>query len=228
MIVPLKPLPGTTIDPRFPDEDGRPMGDTGFHYAAIFWLYETLQDYLTGPPGWFIASNLILYWDFNDPKKRRDPDILVARGVGDHTRRSFRVWEEGTLPCVLFEVASKKTWREDVGPKVEVYAAIGIPEYFIFDPEKKYVHPPLQGFRLKKKGVYAVIRPARDGSLTSKELGLRMMPEGGMLRLIDAATGELLPTRQERAARERKRADELAAEVEQLRAELKRQKRSKD
>src|SRR5207253_673154 len=114
---------------------------------------------------------------FNNPRDRRDPDILVARGVGDHIRRSFRVWEEGTLPCVLFEVASKKTWRNDVGPKKELYATIGIPEYFIFDPEKKYVRPPLQGFRLKKKGVYAAIQPARDGSLRSRELGLRMVPE---------------------------------------------------
>ncbi len=202
------------------------MGDTGFHYAAIYWLYETLQDYLIGPPGWFIASNLILYWDFNDPTKRRDPDILVARGVADHPRRSFRVWEEGTLPCVLFEVASRKTWRNDVGPKVDLYASIGIPEYFIFDPENRYVRPPLRGYRLVKPGRYVPLRPARDGSLTSTELGLRMVPDGGMLRLIELASGELLPTRQERAARERQRAEELAAEVKRLRAELKRRRRA--
>jgi Uma2 family endonuclease len=225
MIVPFRPLPGTTINPRFPDEDGRFMGDTDFHYAALIWLKEALQDYLTRPPGWYVASNLILYWDFNDPKKRRDPDILVARGVGGHFRRSFRVWEEGTFPRVLFEIASKKTWREDVGPKKQLYADLGIPEYFIFDPEGKYIRPVLQGFRHKKRGVYTAIRPARDGSLTSKELGLCMVPEGAMLRLIEAATGEPIPIRLERAEQEKRRADELAAEVERLRAELKRQRR---
>ena len=46
MIVPVKPLPGTTIDPRFPDEDGRPMGDTDFHSDALIWLREALQDFL--------------------------------------------------------------------------------------------------------------------------------------------------------------------------------------
>jgi Uma2 family endonuclease len=244
MIVPLKPLPGTTIDPRFPDEDGRPMGDTDFHSDALIWLREALQDFLAKWVGWYVASNIILYWDVNNPNSRRDPDILVARGVGSHRRRSFRVWEEGTLPCVLFEVASKKTWREDVGPKRTLYAQIGIREYFLFDPEAKYVRPPLQGFRLRK-GTYVRIRPAADGSLTSKELSLRMVPEGSMLRLIDATTGEPIPTRRERAdklaaevaigrrfgaalKRERRRADELAAEVERLRAELRRRKRSKD
>jgi Uma2 family endonuclease len=219
MIVPFRPLPGTIPDPRFPDQDGRFMGDTDFHFAALIWLREALQDYLIRPPGWYVASNLILYWDVNDPKKRRDPDILVARGVGSHFRRSFRVWEEGTLPCALFEVASKRTWREDVGPKRTLYAQLGIREYFIFDPEGKYVRPPLQGFRLRK-GTYARIKPAADGGLMSKEVGLRMAPEGPMLRLIDAATGEPIPTRQERAA-------ELAAEVERLRAELKRQRRKR-
>jgi Uma2 family endonuclease len=220
MVVPVKPLPGTMTDPRFPDEDGRPMGDTDFHSDALIWLREALQDFLGNWAGWYVASNIILYWDFNNPKSRRDPDVLVARGVGGHRRRSFRVWEEGTSPCVLFEVASKKTWREDVGPKRTLYARIGIREYFVFDPEAKYVRPPLQGFRLRK-GAYVRIRPAADGSLASKELGLRMVREGPMLRLIDVRTGQPIPTRHERA-------DELAAEVERLRAELKRRKRSKE
>ena len=145
MIVPIRPLPGTTIDPRFPDEDGRPMGDTDFHSDALIWLREALQDFLAAAVGWYVASNIILYWDHDDPNQRRDPDILVARGVGSHRRRSFRVWEEETLPCVLFEILSRNTWRQDVGPKRTLYAQIGIPEYFLFDPEDRYVHPALPG-----------------------------------------------------------------------------------
>jgi Uma2 family endonuclease len=230
----MKPLPGTTIDPRFPDEDGRPMGDTDFHSAALIWLRQALEDFFAHDPGWYVASNLILYWDFDNPQSRRDPDILVARGVGNHFRRSFRVWEERTLPCTLFEVASKNTWRQDVGPKRTLYAQVGIPEYFIFDPEHRYIKPVLQGFRLRK-GEYVPIRPARDGSLTSKQLGLRLVVEGPMLRLVDLETGAPVPTRGERAEQEReraeeekKRSDELAAEVARLRAELKRRRRTKE
>ena len=96
------------------------------------------------------------------------------------------------------------------------------------------------------QGIYIPIQPAADESLTSRQLGLRMVAEGTMLRLIDAATGEPIPTPAERAERDRehleqaseraneekrradeekkradeekKRADELAAELERLRS----------
>jgi Uma2 family endonuclease len=255
MIVPAKPLPGTTYDPRFPDEDDRPMGDTDFHTDAMSWLRDALQDVLEPRRAdWYVASNIIFYWDQNNPRNRRDPDVLVARGVGDHSRRSFRVWEEGTFPCVLFEIASRATWREDVGPKRTLYARLGIPEYFLFDPEHRFIGPTFQGFRLRK-GIYVPMRRAsEDGSLTSKELGLRFSVEGRMLRVYDLATGQTVPTRRERAEgaqkrveevarrarqekrradqatkradEEKRRADELAAEVERLRDELKRGKRT--
>jgi Uma2 family endonuclease len=209
-------LPGTVYDPRFPDADGRFMGDTDFHSDAIIWLSQSLRDFF-GESNWYVAVNLILYWDQLNPQNRRDPDVLVARGVGNHRRRSFRVWEEGTLPCTLFEIASRRSWRQDIGAKRTLYAEIGVPEYFIFDPEDRYVDPPLQGFRLRR-GIYVAIRPAGDGSLTSRQLGLRMIREGTMLRLIDAATGAPIPTPAERADQEKKRADELAAELKRLRA----------
>jgi hypothetical protein len=66
------------------------------------------------------------------------------------------------------------------------------------------------------------MKPARDGSLTSKELGLRLVPEGGMLRLVDARTGQKILTPAERAEEATRRADELAAENERLRALLER------
>jgi Uma2 family endonuclease len=227
MLMPARPLPGTAVDPRFPDADGRPMGDTDFHSDALIWLREGLQDHFADDPTWYVATNIILYWDYDNPKNRRDPDVLVARGVaGNHRRRSFRVWEEGVLPCTLFEIASKKTWRQDVGEKIGLYAAVGIPEYFLFDPEGKYLDPILQGFR-RQKGAYVPMKPAKDGSLTSRQLGLRLVPEGVLLRLIDLRTGQPVLTRTERAEQERQRAEELAAEVARLKAELRRHKRSK-
>jgi Uma2 family endonuclease len=220
-----KPLPGTTIDQKYPDQDGRPMGDTEYHSAAQIWLREGLQDYFAPEPDVYIASNLILYYEEGNPKARRDPDILVARGVvGKHMRRSFRVWEEGTLPRVLFEIISKKNWREDMGPKRELYARIGIREYIVFDPEDHYIHPQLQGFRTKNAQSIPM-KAMGDGSLRSRELGLVLTPEGAMLRLRDAKTGQLVLTRGERAEAESQRAEELAAQVADLEREVKRLRR---
>jgi Uma2 family endonuclease len=225
------PLPGTQIDPRYPDSDGRPMGDTEFHNQALRWLQDALDQYYADAADVYVTRNLVMYYKQGDPKSRRDSDILVAKGVvGKHVRRSFRVWEEGVVPCVLFEVASRRTWRVDLNEKPAEYAGIGVKEYFVYDPEGRYLDPVLQGFRTVK-GKPVPMKPAADGCLASKQLGLRLLPEGVMLRLLDMHTGERIPTKDERAAQERlrreqadHRAEALAAEVARLRQELERQK----
>src|SRR3954463_3266420 len=112
------PLPGTAIDPRYPDSDGRFMGETDFHYVAMSLLHDGLEDYYADRADVYIASNLVMYYVAGDRHARKDPDVLVAMGVvGKHRRRSFRVWEERVLPRVLFEIASRRTWRNDLGEK---------------------------------------------------------------------------------------------------------------
>jgi Uma2 family endonuclease len=223
------------------------MGDTDYHNVALALLKQALEDFFADRPNVYVASNLLFYYRQGDPSGRRDPDVLVAKGVGKHRRLSFRVWEEKQFPCTLFEVASKKTWRNDLYKKRPLYAQLGIKEYFIFDPEGRFLDPVLQGFQLVK-GESVALKAAADGSLLSKELGLRLVPEGEMLRLLDRQTGRPVPTRAERAEQEEQRADqekqradqekqradqeklraeqekqraaELAAEVERLRAQL--------
>jgi Uma2 family endonuclease len=214
------PLPGTSIDPRYPDSNGRFMGDTELHSKTLRWLVDALEDRFAAVPDMYVATNLVLYYQESAPKKRRDPDVLVAKGVvGKHLRRSFRVWEEGVVPCTLFEVASRRTSRVDLHEKPTEYAGFGVKEYFIFDPESRYLDPPLQGFRTVK-GQPVPMKPAADGSLVSRQLGLRLKPEGAMLRLIDLATGEPVLTRLEAREQEQRRVEELKAELQRLRAQL--------
>jgi Uma2 family endonuclease len=211
------PLPGTRIDPRYPDSDGRFMGETDFHNLAMIWLREGLEDHFTDQAV-YVASNLVFYFQESAPLSRRDPDVLVARGVGKHRRRSYRIWEEQVIPCSLFEIASRRTWRVDAGKKRLLYASLDVKEYFVFDPEARYLKPALQGFRTRQRRSVA-LKPAADGSLVSKELGLRLVPEGTMLRLIDIATGQPVLTRAERAEQERERADQATQRVQELQAE---------
>jgi Uma2 family endonuclease len=238
------PLPGTTIDPNCPDSDDLPMSETDFHALAVIWLREALEDFFAESANVYVASNMLLYYQKGQHRYRRDPDVLVAKGVGKHRRRSFRTWEENTVPRVIFEVASEETWKSDLYDKPDIYRRMGVSELFLFDPENRFLNPPLQGFRLKK-GKSTAIAPAPDGSLESQELGLRLVVEGGMLRLIDSESGVPVLTRQEvileqrrreeqaqqRADEQKQRADEqdrrlteqkqrldaLAAEVERLR-----------
>jgi hypothetical protein len=158
---------------------------------------------------------------------------MLIRGVDKHTRRTFKTWVEGAVPAVIFEVTSDQTLDEDRGPKHDTYARLGVAEYLLFDPEAAVLTPPLQGYRLRRKK-YIAIPPAKDGSLSSEQLGLRLVAEGMLLRLIDAATGERILWSMERAAAERRRADAekeradtFAAEVGRLKADLARLRRKK-
>jgi Uma2 family endonuclease len=216
-----QPLPGTVPDPLYPDSDGRFMGDTDFHAHAQIHLREGLQDFFAPVPDVYVGSNLIYYYEKGNPRSRRDPDVLVARGVGKHPRRSYRLWEEKVVPCTFFEISSKKTYREDLGKKRALYEKLQIPEYFLFEPEGPYLNPRFQGFRLMK-GLYIPLSPDAAGALVSKELGLRMVPEESMLRLHDLKTREPVLTRSEQAEQERQRADREKRRADALEVELKR------
>src|SRR6516225_9199094 len=159
-----RPLPGTVPDPLYPDSDGRSMGDTDFHAHAQIHLRQGLEDFFAAVPDVYVGSNLIYYYEKGNPRSRRDPDVLVARGVGKHRRRSYRLWEEGVVPSTFFELASKKTFRKDVGTKRDLYEKLRIAEYFVFDPEGPYLDRRLQGFRLVK-GLYVPLSPDAEGAL---------------------------------------------------------------
>jgi Uma2 family endonuclease len=214
------PLPGTAIDPHYPDSDGRFMGETDYHNESIIQIRQDLEDYFADVDTVYVASNIVMYFKRGDAKARKDPDVLVAKGVkGNHKRRSYRVWEEKKIPQVLFEISSRRTWRVDVGEKRELYAQIGVKEYFVFDSENRYLNPPLQGFR----SMHGKSIPMEwtNGVLVSKQLGLNLTTDGEMLRFIDAKTGARLLTRRECIQREQLRADleKERAELEKTRAD---------
>jgi Uma2 family endonuclease len=231
MSIMSKPLPGTVWDPLYPETDGETMGETDYHMLALILLRLTLEDYFRSAPKVYVASDLFWYYEKGNPRAVRAPDVMVVKGVGKHRRISFRSWEEKAAPRVIFEIVSGKTWQNDLGEKKLEYERLGVAEYFLFDPEGCYLDPSVRGFRLENE-IYVPILPVGDGSLPSQELGLRMTAETPMLRLIDASTGEKIPTleesreiAEENAEREKQRADALAAEVSRLREALDQLKR---
>jgi Uma2 family endonuclease len=182
----------------YPSSDGEPMAETPIHVNSIILLKEALDDFFELRQDVYIGTDMFWYWEEGNPKARKAPDIMVIFGVGRAERRSFFTWlENGAVPKVIFEIASKKTWRENLGEKQRLYERLGVKEYFIFDPEAKYLNPPLRGFRLSRR-TYRELRRGRDQSLVSLALGLRLVPEGRMLRLVDKATGKPILTRVER------------------------------
>ena len=176
-------------------------------------------------------EDLLIYYEEGNPRVAVAPDAFVVFGVEDRVRMNYKVWEEGKGPEFVLEVASRSTWREDVGRKLGVYAGLGVTEYFLYDPRGEYLTPRLQGHRLVG-GVYegqvSVESIDRTLTLRSETLGLELRVKGGELRFHDPATGRnLLSHHEEHAARQAavaraEVAEARAAELEALLREMRR------
>lgn len=198
----------------YPESDGKPMAETDVHRREMFDLIGALDDRFRDDPDVYVAGNLFLYYVEGDPRKVVAPDVFVVKGVPKGNRRTYKLWEEGHVPCLVIELTSDSTRQEDLDSKKSCYARLGVEEYFIHDPLGDYLEPPLQGFRLEG-GQYQRIAPAPDGSLEIHGLGLKLRKEGERSRLIDA-TGEPLP-RPEEAYQQARELARLRKELERLR-----------
>ena len=144
----------------------------------------------------------------------RYPDLLVAFGADPEAYRAsngYVITEQGKPPDFVLEIASRRTGREDTGPKRRDYANIGIPEYWRFDETGEHHGERLAGKRLADGEYVAIdIEELPDGSLQgySPVLDLYLRWERGELVFYDPATGRRIVTLEN----ERARADTAEAE----------------
>jgi Uma2 family endonuclease len=228
----------------YPESDGKPVGETDFHIAALFHLWQALRFYYRNAPSVYVAGNMLFYYEEGNPAEFKVPDVFVVKGIAKHDRRVYQLWKEKQSPCTVFEITSRGTRLEDLGTKRALYEMLGVQEYFLFDPLDEYLRPRLQGFRLVA-GMYQPSKLAPDGSLLSRELNLALRPEGKLLRVVDPSTGDSLPTLDEavslmedaleiartemsRAEAEAQRAGAADARSAQLEAEIERLRRLLD
>ena len=203
----------------YPDalEDEEP-DESEIHGLVVGDSTETLIDFFADRPDVYVWKHMFVYYEEGNPAAVVAPDVFVVFGVPKEVepkRRVFQVWKEGRPPTVAFEITSATTKDNDTQRKPEVYARIGVTEYFLFDPLAEYLNPPFQGYRLVGER-YERIPPEADGALVSAALGLRLRAEGWRLRFVNPATGAYLLTPRERAAAVTAR---LAAEAARADAE---------
>lgn len=199
------------------------MGETAIHVGAVTDWYETMQLFLLNEPMGMVLSNVFLYYEEGNPKARRAPDVMIIKDVPKEQPDTYKTWEYGKAPDVVFEFSSSGTWMDDLGDKKTTYEQLQIREYFLYDPQRRCLDEPLMGFRWQR-GRYVSIQLEDDGSLVSRELGLGIHPDGPLLRGVNLRTGERLLHAKERelALRAQRQEAEQAralAESERQRAE---------
>ena len=95
----------------------------------LLWRYENRPDVL-------VSGDNAIYYQQGNPRVHRSSDGFIAFGVDRDAilqENGYKVWEAGKPPDWVLEIASPSTARVDLGIKREVYASIGIGEYWRYD-----------------------------------------------------------------------------------------------
>ena len=221
----------------YPESDGMPLPD-GFYQDPIFRkAVGTLEVHFSDVEGAVVSGNTFIYYVEGNPRRVVSPDCYVAFDLSDAALESLSVrenntyllWEVGKPPDFVLEIGSPSTWSRDLGDKRDLYARIGVGEYWRFDGTGGDFYPePLVGERLVG-GEYERLemRSDSDGSVWahSDALNLDLWWIDGELRYWDPAQEKWLLNHQEtddalRESEEARRAAE--ARVARLEAELRR------
>ncbi|MDE0468333.1 MAG: Uma2 family endonuclease [Candidatus Poribacteria bacterium] len=207
----------------YPETDGQPMAASDDHRRVLMRILRVLEAFFKDIPEVYVSGDLLMYYVQGDPRKAVAPDVLVSFGIGQKARRTYLVWQEGKPPDFVMEMASESTYQKDLGEKMEIYADLGITDYFLCDIEGLYLPTPLMGFTLVD-GRYQPIPQATDGGVHSAVLGLELHLQPDTLQFYDPTTGGWLQTPEQaaeaRTEQAEARAEAAEAEAAHLRAEL--------
>ncbi|MCY3724788.1 MAG: Uma2 family endonuclease [Candidatus Poribacteria bacterium] len=222
-MAPAHPLPlpyaPTETAELYPESDGKPMAETERHFRELLKNFNRIENHFAHLPDVYVLGDMMMYYEEGDPRKSISPDIFVAFGIGKKERRIYKIWEEGKPPDFVLEFASKGTYRTDLTRKVQLYAEIGIPEYFIYDVDRRYLPSPLLGFRLIGDAYVEIASLARGG-LPSVTLGLEFHLLDESLGIYDPEAEAWLKTSAERAEDAEERANQEADARQKAEAEV--------
>ncbi|MBW4446476.1 MAG: Uma2 family endonuclease [Spirirestis rafaelensis WJT71-NPBG6] len=216
-------LPVAQSEIFYPSADGEPVAETYDHLYVLLTTLEVLKQYLADTQATVLA-NQFMYYAQGYPKLRVAPDVMVIFNVTPGGRDNYKIWEEGQVPSVIFEMTSSGTKDQDQIFKKTLYEQLGVKEYWLFDPKSEWQEEQLRGYRLRGE----IYEPISDNR--SEPLKLRLQAEGRLINFYREDTGEklLIPGELAQALRDevvaRQQAEEQAqqaqAEVEKLKAKL--------
>lgn len=142
-------IPEITPEIIYPTEDGEPLAESYEHLRAIFNIFSALTQYFSSQQA-LVLSNQFLFYSQGYPKLRVAPDVMVILDVAPGGRPNYKIWEEGQVPKVIFEITSPSTRRQDKGLKYDLYEQLGVAEYWLFDPKGEWIPEQLKGYKLHR------------------------------------------------------------------------------
>ncbi len=205
----------------YPSSDGEPLAESYDHLYVIMTTLAMLLQHLKGQQATVLADQF-LYYAPGFPRLRVAPDVMVIFNVAPGGRDNYKIWEEGQVPSVIFEMTSPGTQSKDDGEKKNLYESLGVTEYWQFDPRGEWIPEKLRGYRLQGD-LDQVYVPITNNQSTP--LQLQLMVEDKIIAFYRLDNGErLLPLAELNIALEEQsaaldRQKELTVQADQ-RAEL--------
>ena len=221
----------------YPETDGMPLPDGEYQAPLYRKVVGHLEVHFRGIPGARVNGNTFIYYVEGDPRRSVSPDCYVVFGLSEAALRSlslegnntYLLWEVGKVPDFILEIGSPSTARADLGRKRDLYAEIGVSEYWRYDATGgQFYGEALVGERLVG-GEYRrmEMHGESDGRTWShsEALNLDLRWTDGELRFWDPVVDHwLLSQEEERDGRlvAEARAEAAESRVAELEAELRR------
>ncbi len=218
----------------YPETDGMPLPDGEFQAPLYIRIVGTLRTHFGDIPGARVNGDTFIYYIEGNPRRSVSPDCYVALDLSADALESiernniYLLWEVGKAPDFILEIGSHSTSGADLGRKRDLYAEIGVSEYWRYDKTGgEFYGEPLVGEYLVD-GEYRRfdIRSESDERVWShsEALNMDLWWVEGELRFWDPVSGRwLLSQDEERAGRleAEARADDesKARRIESARAE---------
>ncbi len=204
----------------YPETDGMPLPDGDYQLRHFIEIISILGHFFRDLRDAAVSGNTFIYYEEGNPRMFVSPDCYVAFGVDVELlleNNNYRVWDMGKSPDFVLEIGSPSTASNDLGDKRELYASLGVVEYWRFDPSGgDHYGEPLVGETLAA-GEYRELEMVRgtDGGVWGYSPVLNLEPhwDEGRLRFYDPVDGRWLENMEETGVR----ADTAEAERERER-----------
>ena len=217
----------------YPETDGMPLPDGESQAPQYIRVVGTIRVHVRNIPGARANGNTMLYYTEGNTRVFVSPDCYAVLNLSAEAEESidrnnvYLLWEVGKAPDFVMEIGSKSTARVDMGRKRDLYAELGVREYWRYDPTGgEFYGEPLVGERLVD-GEYERVEMngESDGRVwgLSEVLNLEFWWDGVELGFRDPVDGRwLLSYEEERDARleaeDRVESAEIRAEFAETRA----------
>ncbi len=226
----------------YPETDGMPLPDGEYQAPLYVRILSILQVHFKNILGARVNGDTFIYYVEGNPRRSVSPDCYVVLGLSEESLESiernnvYLVWEVGKAPDFVLEIGSSSTASRDLGSKRDLYAELGVSEYWRYDETGgDFYGEPLVGERLVD-GEYRRLELRRESEggvwCHSEALNLDLWWDDGELRFWDPVAGRWLMSHEEEhtgridaealAERERTGRIEAEARLSELEAEVRR------